>query len=127
MNFIEAAKIAQNGKKFRRSNWVKGRFIWTGEDREFSIIVLKFSGGFLPILSLEDYLANNWEICEEPREYFDFFEAMRRLEVGKKVSNLYQEAEYYQFNKFLMSSDNTNRATFFDIPEIASNKWYEVE
>lgn len=127
MNILEAANELSKGKKVRLSEWEEGKFIQRTSYGLASACPLfnQYGGNYL--INMYDLLSDNWELYEEPREYFGFFEAMRRLEAGKKVTNPYQAPEYYLFNKTIRLSENTSWGTSFEIPEIACQEWYEVD
>ena len=65
MNFKEAYKAMQEGKKVRRKDWGSGQYYSLLKDKIFFIdrvIVLN--------ITVEDSLADDWEVVEEKRQYW---------------------------------------------------------
>lgn len=61
LNIIEAASLADKGKRIRRAIWPDNRYI-VPDGRRHSLIQVWNGGPFEP--TIEDILADDWEIVE---------------------------------------------------------------
>ena len=75
LNFIEAVKAASTEKKIRREGCVI-------EIRK-NLRYLELFNSSDPVLSVDDYLATDWEIVPEPPKTMGFMEAVKEMKQGK--------------------------------------------
>lgn len=95
MNFIEAAKLAEEGKKIRRSNWDKKLYIKIGDPRSSTTYDLLFwyeKNNADYKINCTDILATDWEIYKEEKiKTYNFQEALEGLNEGYKIKRLSTE------------------------------------
>lgn len=120
MNIIEAAKLMKADKKMRRRSWAfKKSYIYMDCFEFFDKDGNKYVPGY------DDLTADDWEVYEGT-EYFDFFEAVRRLEDGKKVTNEWRASEYYCYHEGIIKCSGRYSSPI-GYKEYNSKRWFEVE
>jgi len=61
MNFLEALKKMKSGEKINRKNWCKNIFLYLKDE----IIFCNENYPFAHFLTVDDYLADNWELHKD--------------------------------------------------------------
>lgn len=136
MNIIEAGNELSKGRKIRLSEWEEGKFIQRSSYGLDSIRPLFNQYGENYLLNMYDLLSINWEIYEEPKEYFDFAEAVARIKQNKTVAcDGTENNDYFWYEKVsepnpwrrYIKECGLNQPAVFDSYEVNSDKWYEVD
>ena len=128
MNIIDAYEALRNGKKVRKNHWPdKDSYIELNAESQ---IVDKY-GDPAPFYAYNMVEPDSWEFYEPECEieYFDFFEAMKRLKEGKKVTNVNDPQVYFKLivNDLYFYVDDVAVDAQFTKSDIAYKKWYEVK
>lgn len=113
MNFIEAVRLAEKGKKIKRMDWTNNDYL----------IALNFTLVWGTILGnppyndiLESFLANDWEIYEEKPKTVDFQEALKTLNTNKSIKRIGQK-KWLNYN-FMSEVDK-----LFSYEDIHAKDW----
>ena len=126
MNAIEALKALKDGKKVKSRCWADRKaYIELNENKQI------VGGQNEPsYIWIEDLASDEWELYDDT-EYFDFFEAMKRIKAGKRVSNTNANSCGYVYklneDNHTITLDKLNCSFDFIHKEINSDKWFEVE
>lgn len=94
MNFIEAVKLAKEGKQIRIPSWSDGVSAYISdlnEEEEFCGLYWKNKDishliRFIP--NVRSILADDWEIYEEEPKTYSFQEAIKLAKEGKKIRSV---------------------------------------
>lgn len=129
MNIIEALQALKDGKKIRKVIWPNSNCYYYLDERKGE---MKDSYNNNAIgISIDNLFNDEWEIYEPEPEYFDFFEAIKRIKEGKKVTNVDSNSCGFIYkldeDSRIIILDEPNRGFNFIHKEINSDKWYEVE
>lgn len=119
MNIIEALQAMKDSKKIRGRKW-KNKQIYFELNENGQIVNLH---GNLVDIWTNSLTADDWEVYE-PIEYFDFFEAIKRLKDGKKVTNEWIKPGYYYYGDTIQY---VNCTPPIEYKEYNSKRWFEVE
>ena len=102
MTFMEILEYAEKRGKIRRKEWSFDSFLILSITRR----MLLDRWGDIRILTMEDYKADDWEVYKDKEiEYFDFHQALKHLEEGKRVSR----KEWTLLNRYVFISPDVNR------------------
>ncbi len=131
MNIIDAIKEMNEDKEIYRTCWSCKQKLKASEDFK---ILADVATNTVYAFSVTDLLADDWAIYEKPKEYFDFFEAIKRIKEGKRVTCKHNSNFYYYYDEDLnkplrmikASNLNNSQAVFCDF-ETNSKEWYEVD
>ncbi len=126
MNIIQAMQALENGKKIRRVDWLDSNCCLR-LDKQKGEIKDEYNNNMVGI-PIDNFFKDEWEIYTE---YFDFFEAMRRIKEGKKVTNTDANSCGFIYkldeDNHTIILDELNCRFDFINKEINSDKWYEVD
>ena len=130
MTFMEILEYAEKRGKIRRKEWPFDSFLILSITRR----MLLDRWGDIRILTIEDYKADDWEVYKDKEiEYFDFHQALKHLEEGKRVSRK-KWTLLNSFNKYIFISqdvnklyNNNNQSVILSDLDILAKDWYIVE
>ena len=130
MTFMEILEYAEKRGKIRRKEWPFDSFLILSITRR----MLLDRWGDIRILTIEDYKADDWEVYKDKEiEYFDFHQALKHLEEGKRVSRK-KWTLLNSFNKYIFISQdvnklytNNNQSVILSDLDILAKDWYIVE
>ena len=124
MNAIEAMQALKDGKKIRKRHW-RDRKIHIQLNKNGQIVDPR---GDAIAMNTYNLVSDEWELYDDT-EYFDFFEAIKRIKEGKKVSTEDVKGPIYKLDRagHTILLDGFGDSFSFIRDEITSNRWYEVE
>lgn len=128
MDAMEAFKALLDGKKIKRKNWT-GKGWYCCLHMETGGLRIQHYENFLNIPN-DRFFEDEWELYKpkHEHEYFDFFEAMKRMKDGKKVTNVNSDECYaYSVESGAIYLIESKQEADFIAEEINCQEWYEVE
>ena len=124
LNFIEAVKAANEGKKVRRAGW-DDSYVFVNHGRT------NLCGSVEAINHVENILAEDWEIVPDPPKTMGFMEAMAKVKAGHGVSRNCWSNRFVRNGTFtIVVVENASRYAGNYVPthvDIEATDWVVVE
>jgi len=97
MNFIEAVKKMQCGKRVRLTHWRNDTY---AKRENSSYLISCNQGNIYHQFSEREILAEDWEIYEEQPKLYTFEEAFKLMKEGKTIKRQSSDIEFYFIKTF---------------------------